>query len=63
VLRVLGGRRMSKSRFIEIVTLVSNTRSTRRMQRRTVRATRRRRRTKSKRRGGRTLLGIFMYIW
>jgi len=58
---VLGGRRMRKRRLNDTVTLVSSARSTRRMQRRTIRATRRRSRTTSKRRGGRTLLGVFMY--
>jgi hypothetical protein len=58
--RVPGGRRMSRMNVIPVVTIARSTRSTRRMQRRRVRATSRRRRTRSKRRGGRTLLGIFM---
>jgi hypothetical protein len=62
IVRVPGGRRMSRRNTIPVVTTVRSTRSTRRTQKRRVRATRRKRRTRSKRRGGRTLLGIFMYV-
>jgi hypothetical protein len=61
VVRVPGGRRINRSNIIPVVTTVRSPSSRRRMQRRRISAASRRARTRSKRRGGRTLLEIFMY--